>query len=138
MSDLLLEGLPDEIILKVFNYLKTKDLIHCGQLSRRIRAISLDESLWQNVKLVKEIVKSDFVETVVNRGCKSLTLQQVYLKGELKYISHITCPYSNTTHYSRNTLQGLGNYYMQPVGCVFFNIHLQHRCSKDRNEVKFQ
>ena len=34
--------LPDEIILKVLAYLKTKDLKRCGQVSRRFRNICQD------------------------------------------------------------------------------------------------
>ena len=45
------QNLPDEIILKVLGHLKVKDLLICGQLSKRIRAISRVsvqgvESLW--------------------------------------------------------------------------------------------
>ena len=34
--------LPDELILKVLAYLKTKDLKRCGQVSRRFRNICQD------------------------------------------------------------------------------------------------
>ena len=54
MSTLKLEDLPNELILKVFGYLKIKELIHCGQLSQRIREISLDETLWQAMNLYLE------------------------------------------------------------------------------------
>ena len=47
MCTLKFEDLPNELILKVFGYLKIKELIHCGQLSKRIREISHDETLWQ-------------------------------------------------------------------------------------------
>jgi hypothetical protein len=50
-SILQLENLPSELILKVLSFLETIDLICCGQLSKRIRAISHDESLWQKMNL---------------------------------------------------------------------------------------
>ena len=50
-SILNLEDLPNELILKVLSSLETIDLIYCGQLSKRIRAISHDESLWQKMNL---------------------------------------------------------------------------------------
>ena len=50
-SILNLEDLPNELILKVLSFLETIDLIYCGQLSKRIRAISHDESLWQKMNL---------------------------------------------------------------------------------------
>ena len=40
-----IQDLPDEIILKVINYLQIYDLLRCGRVSKRIRKISHDESL---------------------------------------------------------------------------------------------
>ena len=31
------QGLPDELVLKILSYSETKDLISCGQASKRIR-----------------------------------------------------------------------------------------------------
>ena len=42
-----IQDLPDEIILKVINYLEIEDLTRCGRVSKRIRKISHDESLWK-------------------------------------------------------------------------------------------
>ena len=53
MSETSFEDLPDEIILKVFKNLEISDLICCGQLSKRIRTISHDESLWQKINLYR-------------------------------------------------------------------------------------
>ena len=41
-SSLYLEDLPNEILLKIFSYLETSDVFHCGQMSKRIRKISHD------------------------------------------------------------------------------------------------
>ena len=54
METLRLEDLPDELILKVFSFLGTRDLICMGQMSNRIRAISHDEQLWQKINLYHE------------------------------------------------------------------------------------
>ena len=40
------EALPNEVILHVFSYLKIMELIKCGQVSKRFRAISNDDNLW--------------------------------------------------------------------------------------------
>ena len=42
MSRLHLEDLPDELILKVFESLKTLELIYCSQVSKRLRRIRLE------------------------------------------------------------------------------------------------
>ena len=51
------EDLPDELILKILSYSEVKDLISCGQVSKRTRNISQDRSLWVTVNLEKKIVK---------------------------------------------------------------------------------
>ena len=53
MSNIQLEDLPDEIILKVLRYLESRVVFICGQVSKRIRAISHDESLWEKINLAK-------------------------------------------------------------------------------------
>ena len=40
------EALPNEVILHVFSYLEIMELIKCGQISKRFRAISNDDNLW--------------------------------------------------------------------------------------------
>ena len=63
-----IQDLPDEIILKVINYLEIEDLTRCGRLSKRIRKISHDESLWKKRSdmriqrekvLIEEIVRQE-------------------------------------------------------------------------------
>ena len=44
-----IQDLPDEIILKVVNYLEIEDLLRCGRVSKRIRKVSHDESLWKKL-----------------------------------------------------------------------------------------
>ena len=44
-----LEGLPNEILLKIFSLLDIRGVLQCGQVSNRLRAISNDKSLWQRV-----------------------------------------------------------------------------------------
>ena len=39
-----LSSLPDEIILRIFKNLEIDDVLRCGQVSKRFRTISRDES----------------------------------------------------------------------------------------------
>ena len=78
--------LPDELSLKVFSYTETADILMCGQVSKRIRIISNDNSLFQTVNLRNKIVKTDFLVTLLNKGCKSLNLSDCGLCGDLTVI----------------------------------------------------
>ena len=51
-----LENLPNEILLKIFDYMDMEDLIICGLVSRRIRMIVHDHSLWQKVNAHPKII----------------------------------------------------------------------------------
>ena len=74
-STLSLNDVPDEVILRVFGNLEIKDFIRCGQVSKRIRAISQDQSLWLRIDLYEnKSVATGFLEYVLNNGCKYLGL----------------------------------------------------------------
>ena len=76
------QNLPDEIILKVLGHLKVKDLLSCGQLSKRIRAISHDKSLYQKINLDGKKVRTTFLEKIIiYKGCKDLSLSRAQLVG---------------------------------------------------------
>ena len=95
MSLLRLEDMPDEILLKVLTNLEIKDLIRCGQLCKRIRAISSDESMKRqrlsldgmklNYKIInKVILHNGKALTVLNlRNCKGL-----YMGSILDIVQH--------------------------------------------------
>ena len=69
-----LADLPVEIILKVFASLDLKDLLNCGQVSKRFRAISHDEFLWQRIDLSGKSVSAAFIKFILDKGCKHLNL----------------------------------------------------------------
>ena len=78
------QHLPDELVLKILNYSETKDLISCGQLSRRIRQISHDGTLWETANLEKKIVKTQLLEMILGKGCKILNLSNSTIVGSLR------------------------------------------------------
>ena len=75
-SDRVLEltDFPDEIIIKVCASLDLKDLLNCGQVSKRFRTISHDEFLWQQIDLSGKSVSAAFIQFILERGCKHLDL----------------------------------------------------------------
>ena len=84
MSTFHLEDLPDEILLKICHHLNVKEIVYCAQMSKRIRKISHDESLWQKINLYQRKVRVEFVEQILSNGCKYLSLNCAELLGNIK------------------------------------------------------
>ena len=90
-----LEDLPDEVMLKLLSYLDTADLIRSGHVSQRLQAISSDESLWQKINLFKKNVPTSFLQFVLERGCKYLSLHSTKLNGSLNLTKPTKLEYLN-------------------------------------------
>ena len=69
-----LDELPDEVILKIVGFLDLKELLLCGQVSKRLRAIANDESLWLKLNFCGRKVPYDFIEKAAVNGCKYQSL----------------------------------------------------------------
>ena len=76
MSFLQLEDLSDEVILKIFSFLDMTEILICGQVSKRLRAITLDDSLWLKLNFLKRKVPFKFLEKASENGCKYLSVAQ--------------------------------------------------------------
>ena len=68
------ECLPNELILKIFSFLDIKGVLRCGHVSKRLRAISNNQSLWLKLNLFRRKVPYGFIETAVQNGCGYLNL----------------------------------------------------------------
>ena len=55
------EDLPVEIELKVMSYLDIRDLLRCTQISKKVRALCQDKSLWQKINLSWKKIPISFV-----------------------------------------------------------------------------
>ena len=78
-----LNELPEEVLMKIYAYLSIKNLVRCSGVSKRIRRVCLDESLWQKINLYGKIVPSEFIEQILANGCKYLNLQDAQINGAL-------------------------------------------------------
>ena len=78
------EGLPDEILLKIFSLLDIKGVLQCGQISKRLRDISNDKSLWLKLNLTGREVPFDFIAKAVENGCEYLNLNLSWVTGSKK------------------------------------------------------
>ena len=77
------QDLPDELVLKILGYSETKHLITFGQVSKRIRRISHDGTLWVTANLKKKIVKTELLEMILQKGCRILNLCHSTIHGSL-------------------------------------------------------
>ena len=75
------QDLPDELVLKILGCSETKHLITYGQISKRIRRISLDVTLWVTANLEKKIVKTELLEMILGKGCKILNISNSTIVG---------------------------------------------------------
>ena len=71
-----LEVLPNEVIQKVLGNLQVPDLLRCGRVSKRIRDLSNDDKLWQKVNLFNKKVPTEFLENILAKNCKYLSLNE--------------------------------------------------------------
>jgi hypothetical protein len=60
-----LDELPDEVILKIVGFLDLKELLLCGQVSKRLQAIANDESLWLKLNMRGRQIPYNFIEKVI-------------------------------------------------------------------------
>ena len=87
---IMLEDLPEEIILKIVSHLALKDLFNCMVLCKRIRNIAYDNSLWETLNLVHNYqpmakgMPYTLFPKILAKGCKYLSINSchTYSTGE--------------------------------------------------------
>ena len=75
------EDLPVEIELEVMKYLDIGDLLRCTQVSKGIRALCQNKSLWQKINLSWKKIPISFVQFVLDKNCESLILHGSAVMG---------------------------------------------------------
>ena len=79
-----LEDLPNEVVLKVLTYLKVEEIVRCHRVSKRIKTISHDESLWKKINLyLCNFIPAELLQLVLNNGCQYLSLNKSTVVGNL-------------------------------------------------------
>ena len=79
-----LDGLPTEILLKIFGSFEMLDLLRCGQVSKRIRSIANYKTLWQKVNLkYRYKVTAALIRLILENGCKHLIIGDLHVEGDL-------------------------------------------------------
>ena len=101
LSTLQFKDLPNEVIYHVFRYLKIVDLLKCGQVSKRLRAISID--LWpKKLNLCCKKVPVGLLQKLLDNGCKYLSLSEAILEGNLNLSKASRLQYLNLSGFGLN------------------------------------
>ena len=98
MNQINLFDLPDEILLKILSNLDFVNIIKCGQVCKRIRAISHDTRLLQTINLSGKIVPAKFLQFILENGCKYLSLRNSKIDGDIAYIKTSKLQYLECTN----------------------------------------
>ena len=107
-----LEDLPVEVLVNVFNCLELHDRNRFGQVSKKLKSVSLIQSLWQKIVLFndtkpkKTVLSIDLVEKILERGCKTLCLKRCTLTGAV-YSSWIFDTISNLDYLDFEEYEGM-------------------------------
>ena len=99
LSFIELDDLPDEIILKIFTFLDIREILNCGQVSQRTRAISNDESLWLQLNFFKGYVPYRLIEKAVENGCRYLSVAAACLYDSEKSKMPLNLKYLEMSQY---------------------------------------
>ena len=84
MTDFNFENLPFEILLKILSFLNINEVLLCGQVSKRFRAISNDQSLWSKLNIFGREVPYGLIEKAIQNGCEYLHLDLSCVHGGTK------------------------------------------------------
>ena len=132
-STLQFEALPNEVIYQVFSFLRMMDLLTCGQVSKRFRAISNDDQyLWpKRINLWNKKVPAGLLQKVLDGGCKYLSLSEAVLEGTLNLPKVSALQYLNLSafrpecygNYSEKILESC--YSLQKLSLSTFQLSLK-------------
>ena len=64
LSTYQMNDLPEEVILKILEFLDIKELLLCGQVSQRLRAISNDGSQWRKFQIL-DMAGCNLIKTIL-------------------------------------------------------------------------
>ena len=102
-----LEDLPEEIILKIFGQVNIKDLFQCMAVSKKIRAIAKDQSLWNKIHLTAgsgngDIFPAELIPQILAMGCQYLALYECHImkKKRVQFSKNFQLKYLCTYHCS--------------------------------------
>jgi len=76
-----LSDFPDEILLKILNYVDTLELLRLEQVNKRFYTICQDQSLCQKVEIYNQNLPAEFIQKQLDGGCKYLNLRNCKIRN---------------------------------------------------------
>ena len=81
-----LSDFPDEILLRILNYVDTLELLRLQQVNKRFYTICQDQSLCQRVEMYNQDLPAEFIQKQLDGGCKYLILRNCKIRNlQLKH-----------------------------------------------------
>ena len=97
-----LEDMPNEILVNIISYLDRvvdiKDILRTAHVSKRIRDICFNTLCWEKMNLFWKKVPSEFLQIVIESGCKYLSLYRTEITGNLNSIKPSVLKYLDLSY----------------------------------------
>ena len=136
-SSFQLENLPDEILLKIFSYIDFQELLQCGQVSKRIRTICSDKSFWEDIFLSRKKVKAEFIKSILDRNCDSLSIKNTVIDGCVKLnrpskLTRLDLYCNASKDFFHEILNSCSSLEFLEISCEYsLNVVLQNLCKRN-------
>ena len=76
-----LSDFPDEILLKILNYVDTLEQLRLQKVNKRFYTICQDQSLCQKVEIYNQNLPAEFIQKQLDGGCKYLNLRNCKIRN---------------------------------------------------------
>ena len=92
----IVEDFSDEILLKIFSFLDSEDIVNCVPVHEKFRRIAFDDFLWRGCRqfgkanLSDKLVPLGLIQELFNQGTKFLNLEgaTIFTQIKLRYLCH--------------------------------------------------
>ena len=90
----IVEDFSDEILLKIFSFLDSEDIVNCVPVHEKFRRIAFDDFLWRGCRqfgkanLSDKLVPLGLIQELFNQGTKFLNLEgaTIFTQIKLRYL----------------------------------------------------
>ena len=135
MGDKQFKDLPNEVIMVIFTFMDFIEIINCTKVSKRIRKISQNETLWKKVNLHKHPnLSSEFLKIVIENGCKYLNLKMANICGNLSLDKPTKLKYLDIsgTNPNPHKIKSCNKYAEVLIQVIYFCL-AEKKCTTNKN-----